>query len=240
MRRLLPSTLALLAALPAAAQTPTLPTAPIAGTLLSVTATGRMTRTPDLATVRSGVVTQGATAAGALAENAQRMAAIVAALKSAGIAARDIATSNVALQPQYRYAENQPPTITGYQATNTVTVRFRDVARSGAVLDALVKAGANQIEGPSLSLSQPDAALDAARSDAIARARARATLYAQAAGLKVERIVSIDENGEDSGGSPNPPMPIMMRAVRADAAPTQVLPGETDVTATLSVKFLLD
>lgn len=209
------------------------------GTLLTVTATGRVSRTPDLATIRAGVVTSAATAAAALGDNAQRMAGVVAALKSAGIATRDVSTSNVALQPQYRYTDGQPPVVTGYQATNTVSVRFRDIAKSGAVLDALVKAGANQIDGPALSLSQPDAALDAARTDAVARARARATLYAQAAGLTVARIVSIDENGEDAGGSPQPPVMFRARAMAADAAPTQVLPGETDVTATLSVKFLL-
>lgn len=227
-------------ALPAAGQV-AVPTAaaPLDGTLLTVSATGRVTRTPDLATVRAGVVTQGQSAAGALGENAQRMAAVVAALKAAGIAARDITTSAVALQPQYRYADNQPPAVTGYQATNTVSVRFRDIAKAGRVLDALVKAGANQIDGPSLSLSQPDAALDAARTDAVTRARARAALYAQAAGLRVERIVSLDENGEDAGGAPQPPVMFRARAMAADAAPTQVLPGETDVTATITVRFLL-
>ncbi|MGS3087700.1 SIMPL domain-containing protein, partial [Escherichia coli] len=85
---------------------------------------------------------------------------------------------------QYRYTDGQPPAITGYQATNTVSVRFRDVARSGTVLDTLVAEGANQIEGPNLSIDKPDAALDEARTDAVKRARARADLYASAAGMR--------------------------------------------------------
>lgn len=218
----------------AAAETPILPDA----TILDVSATGRVTRVPDVATVRAGVVTQQATAAAALASNAERMAKVLATLRAAGIAERDIATSSVSLQPQYRYTEGQPPAITGYQASNTVSVRFRDVARSGAGLDALVRAGANQIDGPTLSIDKPDEALDAARADAVARARARATLYAQAAGLRVERIVSMAENGEDAGGGPRPPVMYMARA-KADAPPTELAPGETDVTATVSVRFLL-
>lgn len=226
--------------LPAAAQTP-LPMATVVpdGTILDVSATGKVSRTPDLATITAGVVTQGTAAAGALSENAQRMDAVVKALKAAGIAARDLSTSNVALSPQYRYEENKPPVITGYQASNSVTIRFRDIARAGAVLDALVRAGANQIDGPALSLSDPEGALDEARTQAVARAKARAELYAKAAGLTVARIVSIDEAGSNEGDRPRPPM-MMMRASMAKAeADTMVLPGETDISATLNVRFLL-
>jgi len=207
------------------------------GTLLDVVAEGRTTRVPDLATIRAGVVTQAPTAAAALQDNADRMARVLAALKAASIAERDIATARVALSPQYRYADNQPPAITGYQASNSVTIRFRDIAKSGAILDALVKQGANQIDGPNLALDDPDAALDEARTDAVKRARARAELYAHAAGLSVSRIVSISEAGEHGGGSP-PPVPILY-AARAKAADTAIVAGETDVTATLNVRFLL-
>ena len=206
------------------------------GTLLDVTATGKTTRVPDLATIRAGVVTQAPTAAQALGDNAQRMAGVLAALKKAGIEARDVATANVSLQPQYRYEDNKPPVITGYQATNSVSIRFRDIAKSGAILDTLVAQGANQIEGPSLSLDQPDAALDEARVDAVKRARARAELYAKAAGLSVTRILTISEGGEIAG--PPPPMPVY-RMAAAKVADTMVMPGESDVTATITVRFLL-
>lgn len=214
------------------------PLVPASGAVLEVSAEGRTTRVPDLATIRAGVVSQAATAAAALSDNAQRMARVLTALKRAGVADRDIATATVNLAPQYRYADNQPPAITGYQATNSVTIRFRDVARSGAILDALVAQGANQIDGPTLSIDKPDAALDEARTDAVKRARAKADIYAAAAGLRVVRVVSISEAGQDAGGG-DPVRPMMMMRVRAEAAPTQIAPGEKDVTVTLSVRFLL-
>ncbi|WP_235532234.1 SIMPL domain-containing protein [Sphingomonas sp. Leaf20] len=221
------------------AQTPVTvePMIPAAGTVLDVSAEGRTTRVPDVATIRAGVVSQAATAAAALSDNAQRMNRVLAALKKAGVAPRDIATASVGLSPQYRYAENQPPVITGYQATNSVSVRFRDVAKSGVILDALVGEGANQIDGPNLSIDQPDTALDEARADAVKRARARAELYARAAGMRVTRIVSITENGENAG-SPNPPM-LMARASMAKDS-TQIVAGEKDVTVSISVRFLLN
>ena len=233
--------LAALAAIPLAAGAATAQTAPTIlpdGTILDVTATGKTTRTPDLATIDAGVVTQAATAAAALGDNSARMAKVLAALKKAGVESRDIATSTVRLNPQYRYAENQPPAITGYQATNTVTVKFHDIAKSGSILDALVAEGANQIDGPNLSLENPDAALDEARTDAVARARARAELYARAAGMSVSRIISIDENGENAGSPP--PRPVMYaRVAAAPQADTAIEPGTTDVTVRLSVRFLL-
>jgi hypothetical protein len=215
---------------------PVVPIVPASGTVLDVQAEGRSVRVPDQATIRAGVVSQAPTAAAALADNAQRMTRVMAALRRAGIAARDIATASVGLQPQYHYGDNTPPQITGYQANNSVAVRFRDVAKSGAILDALVAQGANQIDGPNLAIGEPDAALDEARADAVARARARASLYAKAAGMQVARIVSIAESGENTGG---PPPVAFLRASQADGAATQVAAGEKDVTVRLSVRFLL-
>jgi uncharacterized protein YggE len=225
----------------AAAQAPATsiaPMIPAAGTILDVTAEGQTTRVPDLATIRAGVVSQSATAARALADNAAAMAKVLAALRRAGVAPRDIATASVSLQPQYRYADNQPPVVTGYQASNSVSIRFRDVAKSGAILDTLVAQGSNQIDGPTLSVADPDAALDEARADAVKRARARADLYAKAAGMRVVRVVSIGEAGQNDGGGDRPPV-VFARAMAADAK-TQVVAGEKDITATLNVRFLLD
>lgn len=210
---------------------------PATGTLLDVQAEGRTTRVPDLATIRAGVVAQAPTAAAALADQAARMARVLQALKCAGVAPRDIATAQVGLQPQYRYTDGQPPQVTGYQANNSVSVRFRDIAKAGGILDALVGAGANQIDGPDLSIAEPDAALDEARVDAVKRARARAELYARAAGLHVTRIVSISEAGSDSGG-PRPPMVFARAAMAKDA--TQIEAGEKDVTVSVQVRFQLD
>ncbi|WP_404367086.1 SIMPL domain-containing protein [Sphingomonas sp. MMS24-J45] len=207
------------------------------GTLLDVSAEGHTTRVPDVATIRAGVTTQGQTAAAALAENSARMTRVLAALKKAGVAVRDIRTANVSLSPQYRYADGQAPVITGYQASNSVSVRFRDIAKSGAILDVLVGEGANQIDGPNLSIDQPDAALDEARVSAVKIARARAELYAKAAGLTVARIVSISESGSNDGASPAPPLVFMARAKAADSTP--IAAGEAEVSVNLTVRFLL-
>lgn len=229
-------TLSSLAITPALAQSA--PAVLLDGTILDISATGKTIRVPDVATIRAGVVTQSATAAQALGENARRMAGVLAALKAAGVQPRDIATSNVSLQPQYRYENDKPPVITGYQASNNVSIRFRDVTKSGAILDALVAQGANQIEGPSLSLDNPDTALDEARVDAVKRARNRAELYAVAAGMKVVRILSISESGGIS--APQPPVMYMERSAGLMAkADTAIAPGETDVTVTVAVRFLL-
>src|SRR5688572_30710880 len=158
---------------------------PISGTRLDVVATGDVARVPDLVRINAGVVTQAPTAVEAIRQNAARMEAVRAALRAAGIADRDIQTSTLNLNPNYRYAENQPPQLVGYQAVNEVSVRFRDIAKTGPILDALVAQGANQINGPMLTIEEPEAALDEARTEALASARARAELYARSLGMRV-------------------------------------------------------
>jgi uncharacterized protein len=218
------------------AATPALADASLNGTRLDVRAEGTVTRAPDIVNIGAGVVTQAPTAAAAMSANADRMAATLAALRKAGVAERDIQTSALSLAPQYRYGENVPPTITGYQATNQVSVRFRDIKRAGAILDALVATGANQIDGPNFALEQPEAALDQARADAVGKARARADLYAKAAGLRVKRIVSIAEDGVSMPG----PRPMMARAFAGKAADTEIVPGEQKLAVNLSVSFELE
>ena len=123
---LLASALAL--SLPAgAALAQTMPVQAITGTRLDIVATGEVNRVPDVARINAGVVTQARTATEAIAQNAQQMSRVIAALKRAGIAERDIQTSSINLNPDYRYQENQPPVLTGYQASNSVSVKFRDI-----------------------------------------------------------------------------------------------------------------
>ncbi|WP_454886416.1 SIMPL domain-containing protein [Sphingomonas oryzagri] len=222
-------------ALPGAALADEVSTVPIAGTRLDVSADGQVTRAPDIVTVSAGVVTQASSAAATMAENAKRMAMTVAALKRAGVADKDIRTAALSLQPQYRYADNQPPAITGYQASNQLTVTFRDIGKTGAILDALVAAGVNQIGGPDFALEHPDAALDEARVAAVQKARAKAEVYAKAAGLSIKRIVAIGESG---GYSPQPPRPMMMAMARAKEA-TDLQPGEEKIGVTVNVTFEL-
>jgi uncharacterized protein YggE len=206
-------------------------------TLLQVNAHGETTRAPDLAEISAGVITQNLDANIAMRANAQRMNTVIAALKQAGVAERDIQTSSINLEPQYKYAPNQRPTITGYQCSNTVNVRLRDLAKIGDVLDALVKQGANQINGPAFTVDKPEAARDEARTDAIKHAQARADLYAAATGLKVKRIVSISESSEE----PRPPRPMMMRMapMAATAESTPVASGENTIAVDLDVVYEL-
>ena len=229
--------LALSAAVPiaaASAQTSEIQLPPITGTRLDINATGEVTRVPDVAVISAGVVTRAATAGSAIQDNAARMERVIAALKAAGVEDRDIQTSSINLNPEYRYDQNQPPKLVGYTVSNTVNVRFRDIRNSGKILDALVAQGANQINGPTLTIDKPESALDEARMNAIANGRSRAELYARAMGKRVARVVSVSES--NSNYPVPPPMPVMMEA-RAQAADTKIVPGDQKVQVSVSMVF---
>lgn len=245
----LPVALALATALahPATAQQASpLPVVESGHSVLTVTGEGRSLRAPDLAVFNAGVTTQGKTAGEALGENSRAMTQVIASLKRAGIAERDIQTSNLNINPIYAEPRRLPdgsmeqraPVIVGYQASNSVSVRQRRLDDFGKVIDTLVAAGANQVNGPSFQLEESDAALDEARTAAMKKARDRAELYARAAGLRVVRILSITE-----GGGHYAPPPVFY--ARADAAgappppPAPVQPGELQLTANVTVLFEL-
>ena len=208
---------------------------PLAGTRLDLNVTGEVTRVPDIAIISAGVVTRAPTASAAISQNATRMERVLAALRRAGVEARDIQTSNLNLNPEYRYREGLPPQLNGYTVSNQVSVRFRDIANSGKILDALVSEGANQINGPSLTIDKPEAALDEARTKALATGRVRAELYARALGKRVVRLISVSEGSRP----PSFPMDIMVtgRAASAEAADTKIVPGEQQVQIALSMSF---
>lgn len=208
------------------------------GTLLSISATGEASRTPDIATMSTGVVTQAADANAAMRDNAVQMDRMMAALRTAGIAARDIQTSGINLNPQYKYAENMPPVIVGYQASNTVNVKVRELAKLGKVLDTLVAQGANQINGPSFGIDKPEAAFEEARLAAVKKAQAQAQTYANALGLQVKRIISISEGGA-SLPRPVPMMRMMAAADAGYAKETSVAPGESSVSVSVEMVFEL-
>jgi hypothetical protein len=230
MRNLMISSLAvasLLSMAPAMAAEPT---------SLTLTSNADVSRAPDLVTVSGGVTTTAPSAGAAMAENARTMTAVIAAVKKAGVAERDVQTQGLSLQPQYSY-ESRKQVLTGYQASNTVRLRLRDVANVGPLLDTLVKAGANQISGPDFALDKPEAALDEARREAVAKARARATLYAEAAGMKVARIAAITEG---SLGTPEPRPMLRSMAMAEDSASPPVAPGEVSLGVSLTVRFELE
>lgn len=253
--------IALLAtAAPAFAQTtPTAAISPLGpnSALLSLSAEGHSQRTPDLAQFSAGVVTQDRTAAEAMAANSRQMDAVIAALRRAGIAERDIQTSAISLQPRYSDPEQEaqlrarmtrepyvPPInpelrrIIGYEARNSVRVQVRRLSEMGKVIDALVEVGANEVNGPTFTLDEPKAAQDEARVEAIATGRERAELYARAAGMRVVRILSISEGGGHY------PVEIVvtgsrMMAPGAPPPPTPIAPGEVSVGANVSMQFEL-
>ena len=247
------ASVASLLALPAAAQQMSpLPMIEAGHSLLTINAEGRSLRTPDLAVFTAGVTTQGKNAGEALGENARAMTRVIAELKRAGIAERDIQTNNLSINPVYSNPERdamlaartagqpyvppetQVPRIVGYSASNNVSVRQRRLGDYGKVIDTLVTAGANQVNGPAFQMDDPDPALDEARLAAMKTARARADLSARAAGLRVLRIVSISE----SGGYYAPPQAVFARSEAISAPPpSPVQAGELQMTATVAVLF---
>jgi uncharacterized protein len=235
-------------AMPAMAEAQSLSPLPVVAAgnaVLTVSAEGRSMRKPDLAVFTAGVASSGKTAGEALSANAADMARVITALKRAGIADKDMQTSNLSLNPVYADMSRQPaspleqqvPEIIGYQVSNQVTVKQRNLADFGKTIDTLVSAGANQVGGPSFSIDEPDSALDEARVEAMKKARARGSLYAKAAGLKVLRILSISESG---GYAPPPPV-MYARAAMADmgGSSTPVAAGEVVMQASVTVVFEL-
>lgn len=221
-----------LAGAPAMAQTA--PDAAFRATTFSLNAFGETVVAPDMATISLGVQTEAATAAEALKANSARMTQVMTALRKAGIAERDIQTSSLNLNPQYAYEQNQPPKLTGYQASNQVTVTVRDLARLGQAADATVSAGANTIGGISFGLQNPKVAEDAARRDAVKALQDKAELYASATGYKIVRLVNLGEGG---GYSPAPPMPVYAMAKREMADSTPVSGGELKVRIDISATY---
>jgi uncharacterized protein YggE len=195
---------------------------------LNLSATGEVKVAPDMATITFGVVTEAATAQEAMAQNATRMTQVATALRRAGIGERDIQTSGLNLQAQYDYVQDQPPKLRGYQATNRVTVNINDLTKVGTTADAVVAAGVNQIDGISFGLKDPKTAEDQARRLAVQALQAKARLYAEALGVQLGGIRSLNEGG---GYTPQPPMPVfaMARMQSAGADSTPVSAGELSV-----------
>jgi uncharacterized protein len=206
-----------------------------AATLLNVSAYDEVKAAPDQAIVTLGVTTNAATAAKALGANAQKMTEVIAAVKSAGVTERDIQTSNLSLSPQYAYEQGQAPRLTGYEASNQVTVIEHDLTRLGALADAATGAGATNISGISFSIAHPLEAENAARVAAVKALGDKARVLADAAGYHVVRLVSLTESG---GETPPGPRPLVMMAARAQA-PTPVEVGEVGVRINVSGVFEL-
>lgn len=207
--------------------------AALADPLLTVRGEGHASAAPDLATVRIGVETRAVEAGEALVANSEAAGALIAEAKAQGVSATDIQTSGLSLYPLYdnrRNGEGETPVLTGFAASNEVVLRIRDIAGVGETLGALVGAGANRLNGISFGLADDQAVMDRARRAAVADAQRKALLYAEAAGVTLGDLVSIDEEG--GGAAPRP----MMRAM-AESASVPVEAGETMVAASVRMSW---
>ena len=202
---------------------------------MNVSATGYANAAPDRATVSAGVVQQGKTARQAMQGNATLMTAVFDELKAAGIPKSDITTSQLSLQPQYDYRDRNKPTIKGYEARNTVTVKSDDIDQVGPMLDALVRAGVNNINQVQFSIKDPKNALNKARQDAIREAKAKAEGMAEAAGVKLGPLLSINE----SNGGGFTPQPMMMRASAMEMgdAATPISAGDQTLSVRVNLSY---
>jgi uncharacterized protein len=206
---------------------------------ISVSGTGKISAAPDRAEVSMGVLTQGNTAREALAANSEAMASLLETLKQRGIAAKDVQTTQISINPQY--SQPRPgqqgdfvPRIVGYQVVNNVRVIERDISKLGTVLDAVVQAGANQMHGISFQINEPDKLLDEARKRAMADAKRKAELFAGEAGVVLGAPRTITE----SGGFMPPPQPMYAgRAMMAAPSAVPVSGGEQELSVTVHVVY---
>ncbi len=199
---------------------------------ITVTGKGEVKAVPDIAVMSIGVETEAKAPSDALAENASRMTAVMAKLKDAGIAEKDMQTSQLGIWPVYtdRSASNTPPKISGYRASNQLRVTIRDVERIGDILDQTVTDGANTVNGPTFSVAEPEPLYQDARDEAVKDAIAKAERYAKAAGVSLGEVLEISETG---GG------PVIARQMRAEAmaASTPVAAGENSFSASVTMIF---
>lgn len=224
----LAAAIALIAGGPAVAQEPSVPS-------VSVIGSAAVSSRPDTADVVAGVVTQAQTAAQALAENTAAMQKVMKTLADLGIAERDVQTVGLSVSPQraqQRPGSPQPQgVITGYEVTNQVRVRVRNLDVLGRLLDALVTQGANTLGGITFSIADPKPLLQQARGQAITDALQKAQAYAAAAGVKLGRVIAIRD------ASSGPPRPYAGR-VMAAAAP--IAPGEQELEISVSVTYAIE
>jgi uncharacterized protein len=202
---------------------------------ITVVGSGSVSGVPDTAEVTAGVVTQAATASQAMSQNSATMAQVLKALAALGIADRDIHTTNVSIVPQRASSQPSRPApspVVGYEVTNEVRVRVRDLSSLGRLLDTLVSQGANALRGIGFSIADPAPLLEQARSKAIADARQKAQVYATAAGVKVGRVIFIRD------ASATPPRPMSGRMMAMGATP--IAPGEQELEVSVSVTYALE
>jgi uncharacterized protein YggE len=188
---------------------------------------------PDIAILTTGVTTNGKTAKEAMDANNVRMQPVIAAVKAAGIMAKDIQTTGVRLGAEYDYSKS-PARLKGYQASNSVSITVRDLAKLDKIMAAMVNSGANEMNGPNFSIDDPDALAAKARDKVFDKAAAKARAYALKAGFKNVKLLSVSENADQSYV---PMMKMGMAAAASDAAGPPIEPGEVSVTVSANFQF---
>lgn len=209
---------------------------------INVSGEGEASIAPDTAILSFSVLKQAQTAQAALSDNSKAMAEVQAALKAAGIADKDMQTTNFSVQPVYRQIEPKdgvyvPPEITGYQVTNGLSVRVRDIKKLGDILDTSVKLGINQGGDITFTNDDPEATVTAARKKAVENAVAKARTLSEAAGVKVGRVIEINENTPRPVAMPAPMARVQMME-KAESVP--VAAGENSYRVTVNVTFALE
>lgn len=199
---------------------------------ITVTGVGRVESVPNEALFSLGVSTNGSTAREALAANSAAMRKVLAALDNAGVGAKDVKTETVSVGPDYSVDGKSP---SGFTARNSVSVRIRDLAKAGGVLDAASQAGANEVNGPMLTRTDRDELEAKALEDAVANARKRAGALADAADVGLGSVTAIVEG---FSGGPEPWMATRASAEVADSAP--IRPGTEEIQATVTVTFAIE
>lgn len=203
---------------------------------ISVSGRGTAATVPDMAMIQTGVVTQAKLAADAMEQNNQVTQRLMTELKNMQVADTDMQTAQFNVQPEYERGDRgqRKPEIVGYRVTNQLRVRVRDLDQLGALLDALIRAGSNQVSGISFDVDDQTSVLNAARKKAIADARDKAKLYAAAAGVAVGRVLSISEQ------QISVPQPRFYARGEAAMASVPVAKGEQEFVATVNVTFELE
>jgi uncharacterized protein YggE len=202
---------------------------------LTVVGSGKASAWPDMAQVQVGVVTQAPSAAQALQDNNAAMAKLLKTLETRGIAKKDVQTAHFSVVPQYKRGPQgeQQPEVVGYQVSNDVRVKVRQLDSLGEVLDQVVGQGASHVQGISFAVAEPTPVLDEARRKAVADACHKAELYAREAGVEVGPVLLIQEE------TPHPPRPPLLGAARAEAAAVPVAKGELEFGASITVTYAI-
>jgi uncharacterized protein len=204
---------------------------------ITVTGTGRVSARPDVADLRLGVTFTEATVEAARAAGGRALNEVLARLRALGIADRDVQTSIVSVNPQYDYSrEGKPPRLAGYTITNLVAVTVRDIAKVGEAIDAALAAGATSVDRIAFRVADPSGLESEARAAAVVDARAKADSLAAAAGVSIAGVAAILEAG---AAIPFPSSFPEMAKLAAQDASTPVEPGVNEITASVTIAFLL-